>query len=213
MDRRKPATTAAQVLWRLSQSNRWVLPFSRARKRPAPLQRSTYRSSGAPINRHWPQRVRAEAAPRYKRRSTSGAEVMAAPRRSKDGIHQVWPWLLRPCHVQLVCGFQANKWMRRGRVIPTQIAEKLVGRSFPSFRALREAVSQAVATTPELAQPFNEFNQRRMSHGNAPFAPEPEIGERRGVWELHHDPRIGLGGEVYDLSTTGENSDDTGRHL
>jgi hypothetical protein len=53
---------------------------------------------------------------------------------------------------------------------------------------------QTVAATPELAQQFNEPNQRRMRNGNAHFAPEPEIGERSGIWELHPNPEIGRGG-------------------
>ena len=62
---------------------------------------------------------------------------------------------------------------------------------------------KAVAHTPELARRFNEINQRLMQKDYAPYAPEPENGQRAGVWELHHDPEIGRSGPVYDLSTLG----------
>ncbi len=47
-DRRRPATTAAQRLWRRSERNRWVIPFPRARKRPAPLIRKSKRAGARP---------------------------------------------------------------------------------------------------------------------------------------------------------------------
>jgi alkanesulfonate monooxygenase SsuD/methylene tetrahydromethanopterin reductase-like flavin-dependent oxidoreductase (luciferase family) len=87
-----------------------------------------------------------------------------------------------------------------GARVPAQIAEKLVGKTFPTFRALREAFWKVVADTPELARQFNETNQRLMRRGYAPYAPEPD-GQRAGVRELHHDPEIGRSGPVYDLST------------
>jgi hypothetical protein len=110
------------------------------------------------------------------RRNTPGVTTASSPLPRIDG-----PWL------------SAHLTDEKGAPIPAQVAEKPVGRSFPTFKALREAVWQTVAATPELAQQFNEPNQRRMRNGNAPFAPEPEIGERSGVWELHHSPEIGRG--------------------
>jgi hypothetical protein len=85
--------------------------------------------------------------------------------------------------------------------IPGQVAEKLVGRRLSNFRKFCEAFCNTVAQTPELAGEFNAQSLRRMRNGNAPFQPEPEIGERSGAWELHHSPEIGRGGAVYDLST------------
>ena len=88
-----------------------------------------------------------------------------------------------------------------GARVPEQIAEKLEGRSFPTFKAFREAFWKAVAATPELAAEFSPQNTARMRNGNAPFAPKAEGTSRGRVWELHHDPEIGRGGPVYDLST------------
>lgn len=130
------------------------------------------------------QRARRIGVTAEQRRNTPGVAVASTPLARVDG-----PWL------------SAHGAGEQGAPIPAQVAEKLVGKSFSTFKALREAVWQAVAATPELALQFNAQNQRRMRNGNAPFAPEPGIGERSGVWELHHDPSIGEGGAVYDLST------------
>jgi hypothetical protein len=96
----------------------------------------------------------------------------------------------------------------QGAPIPGQVAEKLVGRRFSNFGEFREAFWMAVAQTPELAGEFSKQNLRSMQDGNAPHPLRSEqviIGGtgRLSVraFELHHDPAIGLGGPVYDLST------------
>ena len=141
--------------------------------------------SGAEIQAALDQhRANGQKTTAEKHRNTPGVAVASTALPRIEG-----PWLT------------ARLTRKGGAPIPAQIAEQLVGRSFANFRALREAVWQAVANTPELAQQFNQQNLARMRKGSAPFAPEPEIGERSGVWELHHDPAIGRGGAVYDLST------------
>jgi hypothetical protein len=96
----------------------------------------------------------------------------------------------------------------QGAPIPGQVAEKLVGQRFSTFRELREAFWKTVAQTPELASEFQKQNLRFMQNGNAPYPPKSEqviIGSTGELsdrtFELHHDPAIGLGGAVYDLST------------
>ena len=115
-----------------------------------------------------------------------GVAVMTTPLPPVKG-----PWLL------------GSEWNEDGAPIPGQVAEKLEGQSFPTFKAFREAFWNAVVATTELREQFNDNNRQRMRDGNAPFAPDPDpgTGERGGVWELHHAPDIGKGGPVYDLST------------
>jgi hypothetical protein len=108
----------------------------------------------------------------------------------------------------------AGQWLSahisddEGAPIPGQIADRLVGQRFSNFRELREAFWKLVAQTPELAKEFQKQNLRSMRDGNAPFPPDSEqvvIGSSGKLsdrtFELHHDPAIGAGGAVYDLST------------
>jgi hypothetical protein len=94
-----------------------------------------------------------------------------------------------------------------GAAIPGQIADKLAGQRFFDFGKLREAIWKLVAQTPELAGKFNEQSLRRTRDGRVPYPPRSEQVIIRGTgqlsqrtWELHHDPAIGRGGDVYDLS-------------
>ena len=85
-----------------------------------------------------------------------------------------------------------------GAPIPGEIADKLIGQHFSSFRDLRQAFWKLVAQTPELAAEFQKQNLRAMLDGNAPRPPESEqvlihssgkLSDR--TFELHHDPAIG----------------------
>jgi hypothetical protein len=94
-----------------------------------------------------------------------------------------------------------------GAPIPAQVAETVIGQRFSSFSKMREAVWKLVAEIPELARDFTEDNRRLMRSGSAPYPPDSEQVAIRGTdrrsrhtWELHHNPSIGQGGEVYDLS-------------
>ena len=135
-------------------------------------------------------RANGQAPTAEERRNTPGVAVMSTPLPRVDG-----PWL-------------AARNSDDGAPIPAQIAEKLVGRRFSSFGELRAAIWKAIAETPELAREFNAVNLRLMRDGNAPYPPRSEqiVVQSTGqpsqrTWELHHDPAIGRGGEVYDLST------------
>ena len=125
------------------------------------------------------------------RRNTPGEIVASTPLPRAGG-----PWL--SVHIS----------GEEGAPIPGEIADKLIGQHFSSFRELRQAFWKLVAQTPELAAEFQKQNLRAMLDGNAPRPPESEqvlIGSSGKLsdrtFELHHDPAIGLGGPVYDLST------------
>ena len=90
---------------------------------------------------------------------------------------------------------------KNGATIPRQVAEKLKGKTFSSFGALRAAIWRAVSATPDLARQFQSLNVARMRVGKAPLTTASVFGKWTRVWELHHDPYIGEGGLVYDLST------------
>lgn len=121
--------------------------------------------------------------------NTPGVAVTSTPLPHIDG-----PWL-------------AARNSDDGAPIPAQVAEKLVGQRFASFGDLRAAIWKAVAETPELAREFDGVNLRLMRGGSAPYPIRSEQVVVRSTgkpsqrtWELHHEPAIGQGGEVYNLS-------------
>ena len=123
------------------------------------------------------------------RRNTPGIAVVSTPLPHVDG-----PWL--------TAGNSDD-----GAPIPAQVAERLVGQRFASFGDLRAAIWKAIAETPELAREFDGVNLRLMRDGSAPYPVRSEqvVVQSTGkpsqrTWELHHEPAIGQGGEVYDLS-------------
>ncbi len=125
------------------------------------------------------------------RRNTPGVAVASIPLARVDG-----PWL------------SAHMSDEQGAPIPGQVAEKLVGQRFSDFGKLREAFWKTVAQIPELANEFKKQSLQLMQNGNAPYPPGSEqvivastgrLSDR--TFELHHDPTVGLGGAVYDLST------------
>jgi hypothetical protein len=137
-------------------------------------------------------RAAGKAPTAEERRNMPGVAVMSTPPLPRvDG-----PWL------------STHMSDEQGAPIPGQVAEKLVGQRFSTFRELREAFWKTVAQTPELASEFQKQNLRFMQNGNAPYPPKSEqviIGSTGELsdrtFKLHHDPAIGLGGAVYDLST------------
>jgi hypothetical protein len=129
-------------------------------------------------------RATGKAPTAEERRNTPAIVRASTPLPHFDG-----PWLLVTIHTA------------DGAKVPGQIAEKLLRKKFSTFRELREALWKTVANTLELVSQFTEANQRLIRRGYAPYAPNPEAGQRAGVWELHHDPQIGQNGPVYDLST------------
>lgn len=86
-----------------------------------------------------------------------------------------------------------------GAAIPNQIADKLRGRNFSSFRAFREALWKAVASDPDLAKQFSAHNIKAMINGKAPSAREDDHLGDKIKFELHHIKLISEGGAVYDI--------------
>lgn len=86
-----------------------------------------------------------------------------------------------------------------GAPIPSQIADKLRGKTFSSFDSFRNAFWKAVAADPELSKQFNTDDMERMKLGRAPTVRfRDSVGKRVKV-ELHHKVEISKGGDVYNV--------------
>lgn len=87
--------------------------------------------------------------------------------------------------------------------IPSQIADKLRGRTFANFDQFREAFWIEVSKDPELSRQFKGSNIINMKKGKAPATyREGRVGKRI-KFEIHHIKPIGQGGEVYDVDNMG----------
>ncbi|WP_448091889.1 S-type pyocin domain-containing protein [Pseudomonas lini] len=87
----------------------------------------------------------------------------------------------------------------QGAPIPEQIADKLRGREFSSFKAFRRAFWKAVTHDPFLIDQFTLFNKFDIRNGLSPSAPPSEQMGRRTKFEIHHVTLISEGGSVYDI--------------
>jgi hypothetical protein len=86
-----------------------------------------------------------------------------------------------------------------GAPIPKQIADKLRGREFSSFRAFRRAFWKAVANDQVLIDQFTLFNKFDIRNGLSPIAhPSEQVGGKKKL-EIHHVKPISEGGSVYDI--------------
>lgn len=98
----------------------------------------------------------------------------------------------------------SENWMRtasmpEGAPIPAQIADKLRGRRFSSFKNFRSEFWKAVSNDELLNGQFTKLRQMDMKQGLAPTTfPQDQVG-RRIKYEIHHIIPIGEGGEVYDM--------------
>ncbi|MHC8409638.1 S-type pyocin domain-containing protein [Pseudomonas sp. Hz4] len=86
-----------------------------------------------------------------------------------------------------------------GAVIPNQIADKLRGQNFSSFRAFREALWRAAIADSELSKQFTANNIQEMKNGRAPFSRKDDRSGGKVKFELHHVNRVSRGGEIYDI--------------
>jgi hypothetical protein len=98
----------------------------------------------------------------------------------------------------------AGRWLGgastpEGAPIPAQIADKLRGREFSSFRAFRRAFWKAVANEKMIMDEFTFFNRFDIKNALAPSAPPAEQVGRRRKFEIHHIKPISEGGSVYDI--------------
>ncbi|WP_195918320.1 S-type pyocin domain-containing protein [Erwinia sorbitola] len=90
-----------------------------------------------------------------------------------------------------------------GSPVPSQIADRLRGRTFENFDQFREAFWIEVSKDPELSRQFKGSNIINMKKGKAPATyREGRVGKRI-KFEIHHIKPIGQGGEVYDVDNMG----------
>ncbi|WP_226500384.1 S-type pyocin domain-containing protein [Pseudomonas sp. MWU16-30322] len=85
-----------------------------------------------------------------------------------------------------------------GAAIPSEIAEKLRGRQFKSFRAFRERLWKAVFHEERLAELFNAASLSEMKKGKAPVVRESDSVGARVKYELHHKLGLAEGGDLYN---------------
>lgn len=98
----------------------------------------------------------------------------------------------------------AGRWLGgastpEGAPIPAQIADKLRGREFSSFRAFRRAFWKAVASDERLSIEFKRLNRVDMRDGLSPSADPAEQVGKRAKMEIHHVTPVNEGGAVYDV--------------
>lgn len=86
-----------------------------------------------------------------------------------------------------------------GAPIPAQIASKLRGREFSSFKAFRRAFWKAVAHERVFLDEFTLFNKIDIRNALSPSAPPQEQVGGRQKYEIHHIKPISEGGSVYDI--------------
>ncbi|PKA68001.1 S-type pyocin [Pseudomonas baetica] len=86
-----------------------------------------------------------------------------------------------------------------GAPIPAQIADKLRGREFSSFKAFRRAFWKAVAADSDLDNKFTQINKLDIRKGISPVADKSERVGGRVKLEIHHVNPISEGGSVYDI--------------
>lgn len=88
---------------------------------------------------------------------------------------------------------------QEGAPIPMQVADKLRGREFSSFKAFRREFWKAVANEQLLFDQFTQLNKTDVRDGLSPSAlPSEQVGGRK-KFEIHHVKPISEGGAVYDL--------------
>lgn len=85
-----------------------------------------------------------------------------------------------------------------GAAIPAEIAEKLRGRQFKSFRAFREKFWKAVFNEERLAELFNTASLNEMKKGKAPVVRDSDSAGARVKYELHHKLGLAEGGDLYN---------------
>jgi len=86
-----------------------------------------------------------------------------------------------------------------GAPIPKQIADKLRGREFSSFKAFRRVFWKTVASERFLNRQFTSLNKIDLRDGLSPSAKSSEQVGRRKKLEIHHVKPISEGGAVYDI--------------
>lgn len=84
-------------------------------------------------------------------------------------------------------------------LIPRQVAERLRGRPFPNFDALRNSIWREIGSDANLAYGFSPRAQTRMRNGLAPIVTaDQQVGGQR-TYHIHHRIPIARGGPVYSF--------------
>jgi colicin/pyocin-S2-like DNase family protein len=83
--------------------------------------------------------------------------------------------------------------------IPSQVAQRLRGRSIANFDEFRRAIWEAAAGVPELAGQFSAANVALMRRGMAPKAPPDLQVPGSTIFHLIHVKHPSKGGGVYDV--------------
>lgn len=97
-----------------------------------------------------------------------------------------------------------DKWLwgageGEGVPIPTQVADKLRGRTYSSTDAFRRAIWRSVSQVPELREQLNRPNQGNIDGGLSPFVRKTDKAGGRVRYELHHKVPVSKGGALYDV--------------
>lgn len=90
-----------------------------------------------------------------------------------------------------------------GSPVPSQIADRLRGRTFGNFDRFRKAFWLEVSKAPELSSQFRGSNKIHIRNGNSPFTRERDRAGGRERYEIHHVITISKGGDVYNVDNMG----------
>ncbi|MEG2389868.1 MAG: S-type pyocin domain-containing protein [Pseudomonas sp.] len=96
-----------------------------------------------------------------------------------------------------------SRWLEaaaqgEGAAIPSQIADKLRGKEFKSFRVFRETFWKTVFNDGKLADLFNATRLNEMKKGKAPIVRFSDTTGARVKYELHHKVGLAEGGDLYN---------------
>ncbi|MDD1011231.1 S-type pyocin domain-containing protein [Pseudomonas shahriarae] len=96
-----------------------------------------------------------------------------------------------------------SRWLEaaaqgEGAAIPLQIADKLRGKEFKSFRVFRETFWKTVFNDGKLADLFNATSLNEMKKGKAPIVRFSDTAGARVKYELHHKVGLAEGGDLYN---------------
>jgi len=102
----------------------------------------------------------------------------------------------------------SGRWLEgadsdNGSPVPSQIADKLRGRTFANFDQFRQAFWLEVSRDPELSRQFKSGNLGNIRAGKAPAPRESEQVGGKIKYDIHHIHPISEGGDVYNVDNMG----------
>ena len=90
-----------------------------------------------------------------------------------------------------------------GSPVPSQIADRLRGRTFGNFDKFRKAFWLEISKDPDLSRQFKWGNSGNIKVGKAPAPRESEQDGGKIKYDVHHIKPIIEGGEVYNVDNMG----------